>query len=533
MPLRWLVLIPAISLIALAQTPAAQISGHVFRADTGEPLAKAIVSLFPPQENLGDQRIVRTTADGAFAFTGLLAGTYSVSAERNGFVFQFGGGDFNTRSLSVRAGQELTQITLRLIPAGLISGTVIDEDRDPVARLTVTALRTNYLRGGTRSWSFGAQATTDDQGNFRLAGLRPGSYFLRTGGLMQYPREALPLKQSPERRVQYRQTYYPDTALSEVAQPLRIEPGTEIVNVRISLLTTPAYTINGRIESGANATVKPGEVTVIRNVPVHETFNLRSYLVQPDGSFTIPELEPGEYVLTAQSVQDGRQIQQGYAKVQIVDANLQTKIRTGAGPEVRGRVIFEGGELSRGWQVALDAEHSWNRYPSSLDLNGAFDIRDLPPGTYLFNLNPPRLGSGSIYLKDVQCPGAVYTAQVVNLEVSSLIDKCEITLASDGGAATGVVKDDDKPVPGVIAVLIPRARDLRRIPRFTTTATTGADGAWQIRGVIPGDYYLLAAPATDDHAYFAIDYADIHRDIALPVTIKAGDTQSVTLTRSR
>ena len=48
--------------------------------------------------------------------------------------------------------------------------------------------------------------------------------------------------------------------------------------------------------------------------------------------------------------------------------------------------------------------------------------------------------------------------------------------------------------------------------------------------MIPGDYYLLASRAADDHPYFAIDYADLHQDIALPVTINAGETRSVNLT---
>jgi hypothetical protein len=351
--------------------------------------------------------------------------------------------------------------------------------------------------------------------------------------LIRYSRESLPLKQSPERKVQYREAYYPDSALSEVAQPLRIEPGTEVANIRISLLTVATYTINGKVEPTANSAVLPTDVAITRSTPVQETFGLRSYPVHSDGSFAISGLEPGEYVLTARSVQEGREIQQGYARVQIVDANLQTTIPTGSGAEVRGRVIFDAGVPATEYQLTLGARHSWNLYPSSIDTDGSFDIRNLPPGPYLFGLSRSRRGSGSVYLKSVSCAGADCTERVVNLDVSSLIENCEVTLATDGGTVSGVIKENDKRVAGVTVVLIPRSRDLRRIPRFTLTANSGVDGAYQIHGVIPGEYYLLTPPAANDRAYLAIDYVDLHQDIAQPVTIKASETVSVNLTSPR
>src|SRR5271167_2932068 len=66
-----------------------QISGHVYRSDTGEPVPKAQVELYPADPDTakaaGPERIVRTDSDGTFVFLDLPAGTFGVSAWRNGF----------------------------------------------------------------------------------------------------------------------------------------------------------------------------------------------------------------------------------------------------------------------------------------------------------------------------------------------------------------------------------------------------------------------------------------------------------------
>jgi hypothetical protein len=67
-----------------------QISGHVYRSDTGEPISKAQVSLDPQddktQETAGGSRIVRTGPDGPFVFSGVPPGSYTMNAWRNGFA---------------------------------------------------------------------------------------------------------------------------------------------------------------------------------------------------------------------------------------------------------------------------------------------------------------------------------------------------------------------------------------------------------------------------------------------------------------
>jgi len=63
----------------------------------------------------------------------------------------------------------------------------------------------------------------------------------------------------------------------------------------------------------------------------------------------------------------------------------------------------------------------------------------------------------------------------------------------------------------------------------TVTGRSRAAGRYQIVGAIPGDYLLFAVPRSEDHEYFALDFADRNQDKAEHVTIAAHAAQVVNL----
>ena len=157
-----------------------------------------------------------------FVFSGLAPGTYAIEASHNGFVYRNKAGN---SPFSLNPGETRSNLELTMVPAGVISGVITDCDGEPVEGLSVLALRVQYEPGGKRELYGAGDALTDDLGRFRLHGLVPGLYYLRTGGTLQRPMQTVPLKESPESALQYAETWYPQDALAEDGGPLRVGAG--------------------------------------------------------------------------------------------------------------------------------------------------------------------------------------------------------------------------------------------------------------------------------------------------------------------
>src|ERR1035438_9810806 len=107
------------------------VEGTVLSATTGEPLKKARLVL----QTEKPAKVYRAISDGSghFVLVGIDPGRYHFHSARNGYLMQFyptSKGPWPTFTLS--PGQKLTEIIFRLTPQGVITGRVLDEDREPV-----------------------------------------------------------------------------------------------------------------------------------------------------------------------------------------------------------------------------------------------------------------------------------------------------------------------------------------------------------------------------------------------------------------
>ena len=174
------------------------VSGQVVTAAEGAPLKSSRIALFQQGTSSRSSVFVATTDnDGRFQIKKIAPGRYSFFATHAGYLTQ----QYQARGLSQGAiltltpGQEVNQALFRLVRAAVVTGRIVDESGEPMAGLVVMAMRKlsaeekeEFSPQGKKVQVVGSSATvTDDRGEYRIFGLKPGEYYVKAGESDAFP----------------------------------------------------------------------------------------------------------------------------------------------------------------------------------------------------------------------------------------------------------------------------------------------------------------------------------------------------------
>jgi protocatechuate 3,4-dioxygenase beta subunit len=449
--------------VGTSQLRASVVQGVVLDEESGNPLARTMVSLIPLPGTDANTVTIRANEHGTFSVLSVRPGWYVLRTSRRAFATAEAG--------QMRAGRpgmpfEIAEdkqslfFEIRMRRLGAISGTVLDENSIGMPEWPVN------IYTARRPIQRIAQTKTDDRGIYRIGELEPGSYIVRSGeGLLE---DGTPLLG----------TFYKYGTALESAEPVRTRLGETIGDIAIRPVKGRLLEISGTLNG-------PGDRAVQLTMVTDTGRRLVATLSPPNTTvaFSVSNTPPGLVDLIAQGPDCG-----GYSRV-TVDRDMEG-IRIGCGPLRPPNVV---------WTVD-NSYRAQMRFPllaRRVDLDGTGPAKTLAPRETLvpghweffaqtnteFYAAWIRSLGGEPFTKNDGWFG-VDLGQYPSLQAN---------LSSRPATISGTITTAGKPVSGAAVYLEmydAQANDAR-IRLFTGRAD--GSGTYRFAGLAPGRYRILSS----------------------------------------
>jgi hypothetical protein len=525
----------------LSSHPAtAIVAGMVTKEPGSEPVKKALIELIADSQADGSNYTALTGVDGGFRMENVAPGRYHLFVERTGFQ-EIDQHRHRTegRVLMLTAGQEMKDLVIRLQAAAVIDGRVTDEDGDPLPEAQVAVLRQTFVSGRSHWEQVGAERT-NDLGEYRIASLAPGNYFVSVtpppnfrslietnGGTAAHHEATTADKPAP---TAYQTTYYPGTRDRAQAAPIQLRAGDDFP-VSFSLNPSPSVTIRGSVvdlPSGATAAIMLQSKDfglVLNGAEMHK-----------DGSFEIRDVSPGAYTIVA-TVDNVSIPMTARQPLQIAsDNNVEgLQLTPQPGGTIRGHLRMEASGPPRLdpsqfflqlWPADSDEAGEGFSTLAHVNADGSFEWRDVPAGRYFVQISEAS-ATADWFLKSMATSG--HDVSDSGFSVGSGMTPIDIMASANGAAAEGsATNQKDEPAADAVVVAVPEAR-FRDRPNRYRKAVTDQSGRFTLRGLPPGDYILFAWESVDGEAYYDPEFLKAYEGRGKPLHVSEGDRVSVQL----
>ena len=529
----------------------ASLSGTVFvSGETKQPARRVRVTLTNVARTSPGQ--TTTTDDGgAFAFRGLAAGRFELHAFKNGYLRASYGASRPDRAgtpVVVTDGEAVANLAMTIARGGVIAGVVRDLRGRPVPGVNVRVLRLGH-NAVTGERTLGAPSTstvgpTDDRGEYRAFGLPPGGYLVLVApgpawgrsndGIRQLTadevRQALqaarsgaataavnprqPSLSSSSARVNYAPVFHPGVTDIRAAAVIALGVSEERSAVDVTIQLVPTATVSGTISAPAGAVPQFLSVRLVPAGAETELLagaGLRGLVTQPrsDGTYVFAGVAPGAYTIKA-IIGSGRgappntPTQWAAADVNVSGQDLEVPLTLQPGVAINGRVVFEGSQPTpadlQTLSFALVPPGSGGAAQTSgggrVDAERRFTFAGVTPDTYQFVTTWNAPGAHDKWLiKSSTANGREAFEAPLRVNANETVD-WTVTYTDKPTSLTGVFQDRDGRAATDYYILVFSSDRRYWTPgsRRVRMTRPGTDGAYSVKGLPPGEYYL-AAPA--------------------------------------
>lgn len=527
--LLWLLGI-LVSSLAFAQQPAdapeqGTVEGTVINAQNGRAVPRATVIL-RNLKKMSQARSVRADGQGHFIARNVEPGSYRLSAEHASFFSGTRHQVFSNR-VDVGAGEQQGNIVLSLQPAAVITGQITDENSEPLENVQIGLFDRAY-RGGRMVLEPAGAAVSDDRGIYRIYDVRPGSYYLAA--------EVQPATQSastvgstqpqdapPESDIAYQPAFYPQTMDLLQSHALAVRGGDE-THADFVFVARPSVSIRGRVVNGVTGNVEPNAGVAVLWTEYLENTGI-TVKTGANGRFEVRGLAPGAYTLRGAFTKDGvayttqNRVEVGSGGLENVtlEAVPDTAISGHVRVELDDQTLHSPQRIQIDFQSNTSPAHASvaagrpaGSAAASHDL--AFATRLRPGDEYTISAHGlPQ----NFYLKSVQVNGE--PVDPAKVSVSDQSADVDLVISSSGGYVEGLVIDESGNAYAAAAVVLIPEESRRDDASLFRSASSDKNGHFQMRGIPPGNYELLA-----------FDDVDLNALIAQPDIVRLFEDRAVT-----
>ncbi|HEY3580067.1 MAG TPA: carboxypeptidase-like regulatory domain-containing protein, partial [Pyrinomonadaceae bacterium] len=467
---------------------------------------------------------------GKFSFDDLPSAAYVVFAMAPGYIDEaMSTGDPNDWPRHLIG----TQLKIKLIKGGVITGKVTNAKGEPIVGVPVHAVPFNNPSPYLTEFLGGVE--TDDRGVYRIYGLIPGTYVVNAGGAGQF---GLAIANGFDLDVP---TYYPSVT-RDAAIPVVVRSGDETTGIDIKYFGTEGHRVSGFVLGTVNAgpSAVNGAIAIVLSPAGSQSFSSMAIANPMDQrrAFSFNGVADGEYDLFAT-----------FQTSQQNDASLvATKRVTVRGGDVTGLELTLAPLASIAGAITLDPIKPEDKcdqrgsqvietvfavrrddpkksgsqlmttmlagFGGSLNAKGEFVARNLEAGRYRFDIKLP---SDAWYVRVIKLPAAAVTNQqtsqaapptaaakpnqsypwqgVVNIKSGQQISGVSIIVGQDAASLRGrvIVMPEGAAFPADLHIyLVPVDREQANdVLRYSETTIT-SDGSFAFSNLAPGRYYIVS-----------------------------------------